>query len=93
MEEKDSSARLCRIEEKLDKMYEAMIALARAEEKIAAQQVSQDILSTRVTAIEAVQKSQTDQIVKLNSQASIISKTFWIFLAAFASFILMVLST
>ena len=75
------SQRLDRIEEKLDQMAQAIIALARAEEKISTlaefnkQQASQlQVLINRIDSVE--------QLVNSNaSTVNIINKVFWLIIA------------
>jgi len=77
------SQRLDRIEEKLDQMAQAIIALARAEEKISTlaefnkQQASQvQMLINRMDSVE--------QLVNSNaSTVNIINKVFWLIIAGF----------
>jgi hypothetical protein len=77
------SQRLDRIEEKLDQMAQAIIALARAEEKISTlaefnkQQASQvQMLINRIDSVE--------QLVNSNaSTVNIINKVFWLIIAGF----------
>lgn len=77
------SQRLDRIEEKLDQMAQAIIALARAEEKISTlaefnkQQASQlQVLINRIDSVE--------QLVNSNaSTVNIINKVFWLIIAGF----------
>ena len=77
------SQRLDRIEEKLDQMTQAIIALARAEEKISTlaefnkQQASQvQMLINRRDSVE--------QLVNSNaSTVNIINKVFWLIIAGF----------
>ena len=80
-----AAARLDRIEEKIDKMSDAIISLARAEEKIATmaefgKQQGEQIL----TLINRVDK--LDQVVRENAATvNIINKLFWIVIAAAAT--------
>lgn len=80
-----ASARLDRIEEKIDKLSDAIISLARAEEKIAtmaefSKQQGEQIL----TLINRVDK--LDQVVRENSATvNIINRLFWIVIAAAAT--------
>ena len=81
----DNAARLDRIEEKIDRMSEAIIALARAEEKIMSmekflhQQSDQIIdLSKRVNTIEDVVATNTTTV-------GVINKMFWIVIAGAAT--------
>jgi len=77
--------RLDRIEEKIDKMSEAIIALARAEEKIttlAEFSKQQSIMIGTLTArIEEVEK----HVSKNASTVNVINRIFWIIIAAAAT--------
>ena len=81
----EQSARLDRIEQKIDQMSEAIIALARAEEKIITltdfgkQQGAQILaLINRVDRL--------DELVRSNaSTVNIINKLFWIVIATTAT--------
>lgn len=81
----EQSARLDRIEQKIDQMSEAIIALARAEEKIITltefgkQQGSQILaLINRVDRL--------DELVRSNaSTVNVINKLFWIVIATTAT--------
>ena len=87
MAKETQSDRLDRIEEKIDKMSEAIIALARAEEKIItltsfSKQQSEQIQSV----INRVDK--IDEIVRTNSNTvNFINKIFWILMASSATLI------
>ena len=80
----ESSERLNRIEQKLDKLSEAVIALARAEEKIQtltsfSKQQSEMIvgLGERLTKVEEMVHSNA-------STVGIINKIFWIIISTTA---------
>ena len=81
----DQSARLDRIEEKIDRMSEAIISLARAEEKIItltsfSKQQSEQIQNV-INKVDALEKR-----VEANaSTVNIINKIFWIVMAAAAT--------
>ena len=81
----EQSARLDRIEQKIDQMSEAIIALARAEEKIITltdfgKQQGQQIL----TLINRVNRLEI--LVRENAQTvNIINKLFWIVIAGAAT--------
>ena len=83
----DQAARLDRIEEKIDRMSEAIISLARAEEKIItltsfSKQQSEQIQSV----INRVDK--IDEAVRANSNTvNFINKIFWILMASSATLI------
>ena len=87
MARESQSQRLDRIEEKIDKMSEAIISLARAEEKIItltsfSKQQSEQIQSV----INRVDK--IDEAVRANSNTvNFINKIFWIVMAAAATVI------
>lgn len=79
------AARFDRIEQKIDQMSEAIIALARAEEKIITlaeitkQQGSQVLtLINRVDALETLVRQNAGTV-------SVINKLFWIVIAAAAT--------
>ena len=79
-----NAARLDRIEEKIDRMSEAIIALARAEEKIEALTRSFNDqnkvivnLAQRIDDVEGVVQANT-------STVNIINKIFWIIISAAA---------
>jgi hypothetical protein len=85
--EADSTARFDRIEDKIDKLSDAIIALARAEEKILtltsfSKQQSEQIqrVINRVDSIEELVASNSSTI-------NIINKIFWIIMASAATVI------
>ena len=79
------SARLDRIEEKIDKLCDAIVSLARAEEKIATmaefgKQQGEQLL----TLINRVDR--LENLVRQNAQTvHVINKLFWIITAAAAA--------
>jgi len=79
------SDRLDRIENKLDKLSEAIISLARAEEKIQSMEKflhqQMDMMVEGQKRLEAVEKSARDNATTIN----IINKLFWIGMAALAA--------
>ena len=87
MARESQSQRLDRIEEKIDKMSEAIIALARAEEKIItltsfSKQQSEQIQSVinRVDRIEELARANANTV-------NFINKIFWILMASSATLI------
>ncbi len=81
----EQAARLDRIEGKLDKLSEAVISIARAEEKIAtltsfSKQQSEMIqhLTIRIDKLE-------EAVISNSSTVNIINKVFWIIIAASAT--------
>lgn len=82
---KEQAIRLDRIETKLDSMSEAIISLARAEEKI---YTLMDIQKQQGAQILAVinRIERLDDMVRANAQTvSVINKIFWIVLTAGAA--------
>ena len=81
----DQAQRLDRIEQKIDQMSEAIIALARGEEKISTltefgKQQGEQIL----TLINRVDR--LDELVRTNAATvNIINKIFWVVIAAAAT--------
>lgn len=77
--------RLDRIEEKIDKMSEAIIALARAEEKITTlaefSKQQSIMIGTLTLRIEEVEK----HVSKNASTVNVINRIFWIIIAAAAT--------
>ena len=81
----EQAGRLDRIESKLDSMSEAIISLARAEEKI---YTLMDIQKQQGAQILAVinRIERLDDMVRTNAQTvSVINKLFWIVLTATAA--------
>jgi len=81
----EQAVRLDRIESKLDSMSEAIISLARAEEKIS---TLMDIQKQQGAQILAVinRIERLDDMVRTNAQTvSVINKLFWIVLTATAA--------
>lgn len=77
--------RLDRIENKLDKLSEAIVSLARAEEKIQSMEKflhqQMDMMLEGQKRLEAVEKSARDNATTIN----VINKLFWIVMAAVAA--------
>ena len=77
--------RLDRIENKLDKLSEAIVSLARAEEKIQSMEKflhqQMDMMLEGQKRLEAVEKSVRDNTTTIN----VINKLFWIVMAALAA--------
>jgi len=81
----DQASRLDRIESKIDVMSEAIIALARAEEKIVTLTQFGKQQSTQIlTLINRVDR--LEDLVRQNaSTVTIINKIFWVVIAAAAT--------
>ena len=79
------SDRLDRIENKLDKLSEAIVSLARAEEKIQNMEKflhqQMDMMVEGQKRLEAVEKSARDNATTIN----VINKLLWIGMAALAA--------
>ena len=78
----NDQARLDRIEDKIDKLSDTVIALARAEEKLITLEGSrkniEDIISIHETRLDEHEKRLQDGDVTLNS----ITRIFWVALTA-----------
>lgn len=78
----DQNNRLDRIEDKLDRLSDAVVSLARAEEKIAAIMVSvQSQNETMISLgrrVDQIEKNTTQNTTTINT----INKLFWILIAA-----------
>jgi vacuolar-type H+-ATPase subunit E/Vma4 len=74
---KQENDRLDRIEEKIDKLSEAIIAIARAEEKLSSLEHSNQVLIERFMKYEdRLNSVEQKEALTANSVASI-SKLFW----------------
>ena len=79
-----TNARLDRIEEKLDNLTEAMIALARAEEKIAIIKEAQDSGWERMNRFSEKLDSIERQVQDNAQTVKVINKLFWVAVIAVA---------
>jgi chromosome segregation ATPase len=79
-----TAARLDRIEEKLDNLTDAMISLARAEEKIVTIKEAQDNGWERMNHFSKKLDSIEDQVRDNANTVSIINKLFWVAVVAIA---------
>ena len=88
VESSESNAkRLDRIEEKLDKLTDAMVAMARAEEKIVALQDDHDNMRERMNKL-SVKLDDIQRTVDENSRTiKFIHKLFWVAVVAAAGVI------
>jgi|TARA_R110001606_G_C15362523_1_gene648675 vacuolar-type H+-ATPase subunit E/Vma4 len=77
-----TNARLERIEEKLDGLTEAMIALARAEEKITHVKQTQDSGWERMNHFSKKLDDIEDQVKDNAHTVSVINKLFWVAIMA-----------
>jgi len=82
---KVDAARLDRIEDKIDKLSETVISLARAEEKLIALEADRESIHRRLNnneeAILKIDKKVTDNAMTVN----VINRLFWIVLSVAAA--------
>jgi len=76
------STRLDRIEEKLDKLTEAMVAMARAEEKIVNLQGDHEQMHERLNRFSEKLDSIEKKVDDNHRTVCVINKLFWIVLVA-----------
>lgn len=80
--EMSTNVRLDRIEEKLDNLTEAMVALARAEEKIAGIKEDQLMMYERVNRLSA-KLDDVERVVQANHvTVTTINRLFWVAIVA-----------
>ena len=89
MSEATTTARLERMEEKIDKLSEAIVALARVEEKISGLEQSNAILMKQILNIENRTTKNEDAIglIKIeqatnNNMLCGLKRFFWIFISS-----------
>ena len=70
--------RLDRIEEKIDKMSDAIVSIARAEEKISGLESLTVDLHRKITDLEERLRQVEDITRSASSQLAVINKVFWI---------------
>ena len=79
-----TNTRLLRIEEKLDKLADAMVSLARAEEKMAGLKDDHEKMYERVNRLSQ-KLDEIDRKVEDNAHTvKVINKLFWVAIAAIA---------
>ena len=79
---KDQSQRLDRIEEKIDKLADAIISIARAEEKIANMQEDQSNFADKLIIIDDRYRELVTRTLDNEQKLSTITKIFWIVITA-----------
>ena len=82
MAQNKTSERLDRIEEKIDKMVEVVISIARAEEKIVNLSSFSKQQSTQIFDIINRLETLEITVTKLNSTIGIMNRLFWIIITA-----------
>ena len=78
-------SRLDRIEEKIDKMADAIIAIARVEEKLASVDESTRVLHKMIYKQEERLRGLEQKVADFESRFDNVSKLFWILVSALSS--------
>jgi len=78
----DTDARLDRIESKLDQLTEAMVAMARAEEKLAGLKEDHDRAFERINRLSQKLDVIERQVTDNAATVAIINKLFWVAIVA-----------
>ena len=78
----DTDARLDRIESKLDQLTEAMVAMARAEEKLAGLKEDHDRAFERINRLSQKLDAIELQVTDNAATVAIINKLFWVAIIA-----------
>lgn len=81
------SNRLDRIEEKLDKLTDTVVALARAEEKLVNLEKSRQEIADTLDIHEERLDKLDDRVSSTELATNVLSKIFWIAVAAGSTFI------
>ena len=81
----NSDPRLDRIENKIDKLSDAMVSLARSEEKIQSLEVDRQLTVDRLNGHSQRLNSLEKQVDDNNSTVKAINRVFWIALTAFTA--------
>ena len=74
--------RLDRIERKIDKLADAVISLARAEEKLVSLEKEQNVVIFKVNSLEKKVDETEKSLLKVDSSVKFASKIFWFVLSA-----------
>jgi uncharacterized membrane protein YdfJ with MMPL/SSD domain len=74
----EEQQRLNRIEDKVDKMAEAMMDLARAEQKVMQLHEATTILFNKISQIDDRTRIMEKSFADTNTTVGILSKAFWI---------------
>ena len=81
----NSGPRLDRIENKIDKLSDAMVSLARSEEKIQSLEVDRRLTVDRLNGHANRLNSLEKQVDDNNSTVKAINRVFWIAVTAFTA--------
>ena len=80
----NTDARLDRIESKLDQLTEAMVAMARAEEKLAGLKEDHDRAFERINRLSQKLDAIERQVTENAHTVAIINKLFWVAIVSVA---------
>ena len=80
----NTDSRLHRIEEKLDKLADAMVAMARAEEKIKALQDDHDKMYERLNRLSQKIDDISTKVDENSRTVQFIHRLFWVCIVAIA---------
>lgn len=80
----NTNSRLDRIEEKLDRLTDAMVAMARAEEKINALQDDHDKMYERINRLSTKLDDIAQKVEDNSRTVQFIHRLFWICIVAIA---------
>jgi archaellum component FlaC len=81
----NEKSRLDRIEEKIDKMADAIIAIARVEEKLTNVDESTRVLNKMIYKQEERLRSLEQKVADFESRFDNVSRLFWILVSALSS--------
>ena len=82
MDSPQNSVRLDRIEEKIDRMADAMISIARAEEKILAIEQKHSTQYDRINKLSEKMDQLTTAVAENSRTTTAFQKAFWMVFAA-----------
>lgn len=82
MDKEYSESRFNKIEEKLDKLSEAMVSLARTEEKILAMEKDRTNQTERLNRLSQKLDDVNDRVMENSRITANISKVIWLFMSA-----------
>ena len=80
----ENTQRLDRIEEKIDRLADAMISLARAEEKISGLQDDHDKMYERINRLSTKLDEISNQVHENSRTVDFIHKLFWVCIVSIA---------
>lgn len=86
-ERRSSDLRLNRIEEKIDRLAEAMISLARAEEKISAMEDDRETYWESLNKLTAKMDIMEGKVEEAARTVNILHKLFWVGVAGASAYV------